>query len=109
MKFDLVKIIPILVLLGFGMAGMAQNIPKKHRVEIKKMKFLPANINVQKGDTVIWVNKDFYPHDVTDENNNAWTSGPFGQNETRSKVITKPENYFCNLHKTLKGTIKIIK
>lgn len=38
---------------------------------------------------------------------NAWGSGPFGQNESRSNVITKDENYFCNLHKVMKGTIKI--
>lgn len=71
------------------------------------MKFIPATLTVKKGDTVVWENKDFVPHDVTDEKNNTWSSGPFGQNESWSKIITKDENYFCNLHKVMKGTITI--
>lgn len=81
--------------------------PTKHTVKIFRMKFIPDHLTVKKGDTVEWVNKDFYQHDVTDEKNKEWTSSPFGQNETWSKVITKDEQYFCNLHKTMKGTIDI--
>ncbi|MCK0157245.1 plastocyanin/azurin family copper-binding protein [Cellulophaga sp. F20128] len=99
----------VTVVIGFGISMVAQNAPKKHIVEIKKMKFIPAEINVKKGDTVVWINKEFFPHDVTDQKTKAWGSGPFGQNETWSKVITKNENYFCNLHKVMKGIIKIKK
>ncbi|PVW12410.1 plastocyanin/azurin family copper-binding protein [Marixanthomonas spongiae] len=103
------RLLLLVSILGFGISGIAQNKPKTHTVEIKKMKFIPANISVKKGDTVVWINKDFYPHDVTDEKNKTWSSGQFGQNETWSKVITKNENYFCDLHKTMKGTIRIKK
>jgi plastocyanin len=103
------RLLLLVFVLGFGISGIAQNKPKKHRVEIKRMKFIPANISVKKGDTIVWINKDFYPHDVTDEKNGAWSSGQFGQNETWSKVVTKNENYFCDLHKTMKGTIRIKK
>ncbi len=81
--------------------------PTKHTVKIFRMKFIPEHLTVKEGDTVEWINKDFYQHDVTDEKKNEWTSSPFGQNETWSKVITKDEQYFCNLHKTMKGTIDI--
>jgi plastocyanin len=103
------RLLPLVIILGFGISGIAQDKPKKYRVEIRKMKFIPANITVKKGDTIVWINKDFYPHDVTDEKSKAWSSKQFGQNETWSKVITKDENYFCNLHKTMKGTIRIKK
>lgn len=91
-----------IVVLGFGLSASAQ---KRHVVEIKKMKFVPAEISVKKGDTVVWINKDFFPHDVTEEKNKAWSSEPFGQNQSWSKVITKDENYFCNLHKVMKGKV----
>ncbi len=89
---------------GFGDNGEK---PTKHTVKILHMKFIPANLAVKTGDTVVWENKDFFPHDVTDEKNKAWSSGPFGQNESWSKVITQDEQYFCSLHKVMKGTITI--
>lgn len=90
---------------GFGNNGEK---PIRHTVKISHMKFIPANLIVKKGDTVVWENKDFFSHDVTDEKKN-WGSGPFEQNESWSKVITEHENYFCNLHKVMKGTITIEK
>src|SRR5690606_27965200 len=65
--------------------------PTAHTVKISGMKFIPNELTVKKGDTVVWVNKDFYDHDVTDERNKAWGSGPFGQNKSWSKVITTDE------------------
>ena len=49
-------------------------IPKVHIVEIKQMKFQPAELIVQKGDTVVWINNDIVAHDVTEEPSKAWTS-----------------------------------
>lgn len=86
---------------------IVDDVPTKHTVKIFRMKFIPDHLTVKKGDIVEWVNKDFYLHDVTDEKNGAWTSKPFGQNETWSKVITDDEQYFCNLHKVMKGTITV--
>ena len=78
-----------------------------HTVEIIKMKFVPEHLTVKKGDKVIWINRDFIQHDVTDEKNGKWTSKPFGKDESWSKIITADEAYFCSLHKVMKGTIKV--
>ncbi|GAA3783220.1 hypothetical protein GCM10022271_14420 [Corallibacter vietnamensis] len=80
-----------------------------HTVTIFRMKYHPAQLNVKKGDTVIWINKDFVPHDVTEETTQKWTSKPFNQGEQWSKVVNEDIKYFCNLHKVMKGTITIIK
>src|SRR5436305_8764066 len=42
-------------------------------VEINKMKFIPDQLTVHKGDTVVWVNNDLTNHCVTDTGK-AWTS-----------------------------------
>lgn len=81
--------------------------PAKHVVTIYQMKFTPANLVVEKGDTVVWVNKDFVVHDVTDEKNKSWTSGPLKQGESWSKAITKDEQYYCSIHVVMKGTVKV--
>lgn len=79
--------------------------PKVYTVIISKMKFTPSELVVEKGSKVVWINKEFYPHDVTDELKKAWSSKPLNQDQSWSKIITKNESYFCNLHKTMKGKI----
>lgn len=81
--------------------------PKVYTIEISKMKFIPAELVVEKGSKVVWVNKDFYPHDITDEVKKSWSSKPINQNQSWSKIVTKDENYFCNLHKMMKGKITV--
>ncbi|MFD1162089.1 MULTISPECIES: plastocyanin/azurin family copper-binding protein [Hwangdonia] len=83
--------------------------PTTHTVTIFRMKFNPANLTVKKGDTVVWINKDFVPHDVTEELSHKWTSKPFNKGEKWSKVINEDIEYFCNLHKVMKGTITLAK
>lgn len=105
-----VLICVIVVLMSFKATSntdYSNNEPVTHTVTIFKMKFSPANLTVKKGDKVVWINKDFFPHDVTEESAEKWTSKPFNQGEKWSKVITNDVKYFCKLHKVMKGTITI--
>jgi len=79
--------------------------PTTHTVTIFRMEFNPANLTVKKGDTVVWINKDFYQHDVTELISKKWASKPLNQGEKYSRVINEDVKYFCNLHKVMKGTI----
>lgn len=107
-------VVALLVLIYLSTSAFSQNKlnktpPKTHTVTIEKMRFVPAELNIAKGDKVVWINKDMLPHDVTEEKSQKWTSKPFNQGQTWSKVITEDIDYYCNLHKTMKGSIKIIK
>ena len=95
----------LLLLAGFSKKETERK-PIIHTIEIYQMKFKPNVIKVKKGDTVEWINKDFYKHDVTGKDK-SWTSKPFGKNEKWSKTVTKDEDYYCNLHPTMKGSIKV--
>lgn len=57
-------------------------IHKVYNVEIKQMQFQPASLTVQKGDTVIWTNSDIVTHDVTEEKDKRWTSGPLAPGQS---------------------------
>lgn len=83
--------------------------PETHTVTIFRMKFDPAVLTVHKGDTVVWVNKDLFDHDVTEETSRKWTSKPIHQGEKWSTVINEDVKYFCNLHKVMKGSIVLEK
>jgi len=82
-----------------------QDEPKTHIVEIKQMKFEPAEIKVHKGDRVLWINKDITNHDVTELSKNAWASSPLSTGQSWSMTVTQSEDYFCNLHQVMKGKI----
>ena len=79
--------------------------PQVHTVEIKGMAFLPPEIKVNKGDTVIFINRDPVDHDITEEDRKLWSSSPLHPGQSWSKVITGSANYFCSLHVVMKGKI----
>ena len=81
--------------------------PKTHIVEIKQMKFEPAEVKVHKGDRVLWINKDITNHDVTELSTKAWASSPLSTGQSWSMTATKSEDYFCNLHQVMKGKITL--
>lgn len=80
-------------------------IPKVHIVEIKQMKFQPAELIVQKGDTVVWINNDIVAHDVTEEPSKAWTSSLMPVGKSWSLVVTQSADYFCSIHVVMKGKL----
>ncbi|MEO6187973.1 MAG: plastocyanin/azurin family copper-binding protein [Ginsengibacter sp.] len=78
---------------------------KVYNVDIKEMKFQPAELTVQKGDTVIWTNHDIVTHDVTEEKNKLWTSGPLAPGQSWSLVVDKSADYYCSIHVVMKGKL----
>ena len=82
-----------------------KTIPKVHTVEIKQMKFQPAELIVQKGDTVVWVNNDIVAHDVTEESMKTWTSSLLPVGQSWSLVATESANYYCSIHVVMKGKL----
>ncbi len=96
-------LLPLLLLVS-SCNNHKNYIPQNHVVEIKDMKFQPAELKVHKGDTVTWINKDIVVHDVT-EDNKAWASPPLTTNVSWKKVISKNESYFCSIHVIMKGVL----
>lgn len=79
----------------------------KHTVEIKAMKFQPAELVVKSGDTVVWVNRDIVPHDVTEEPGKAWASSVMPAGASWSLVVTKSADYYCSIHLVMKGKLLV--
>ncbi len=81
--------------------------PQVYTIEIKGMRFVPADIQVKKGDTIIWVNKDIVAHNVTDEKSKAWASPIIPVGQSWSMMAEHSSNYFCSLHPVMKGRIQV--
>ena len=78
---------------------------KVYNVEVKQMQFQPAELTVQKGDTVIWTNHDIVAHDVTEEKSKLWTSGPLAPGKSWSLVVIESADYYCSIHVVMKGKL----
>jgi plastocyanin len=99
------EIIICLVLVVCSCTVPEKIIPKSHVIEIKSMQFQPAKLLVQKGDTVVFVNKDLFVHDVTEGKNKAWTSTPLSTDQSYRMVVNESADYYCSIHPVMKGKL----
>ncbi len=77
-----------------------------HTVVIAEMKFVPDTLTVAPGDTIVWVNKDFFPHTATAQNK-SFDSREIAMSKSWKYVATKKGAfpYICTLHPTMKGSL----
>lgn len=82
-----------------------ESVHKVYIVEIRQMQFKPAELTLQKGDTVVWTNQDIVTHDVTEEKHKLWTSGPLAPGHSWSFVVMESADYYCSIHVVMKGKL----
>jgi len=78
-----------------------------HIVEMKQMQFQPAELTVEKGDTVTFVNHDMVAHNITEASKAAWSSSQLPSGKSWSVVVKQDWNYICTIHPTMKGKIQV--
>jgi len=81
--------------------------PVTHTVTIEGTQFAPASLTVNRGDTVVWVNKDPFPHTATAKG--VFDSKIIAAGKSwRYKATRAGEfQYVCTLHPTMKGTLAV--
>lgn len=87
-------------------AALAEPKAKLHVVTIEAMRYMPEVIEVKAGDTVIWQNKDAFPHTATAVNR-SFDSGSIASERSWKFKVNRKGNfpYVCTLHPTLKATL----
>ena len=95
----------LIFLLNSCISAPEKEIPKVYNVEIKQMQFQPAELRLQKGDTVVWINHDIVAHDVTEEPGKLWTSGSLAPGKSWSLVVSQSADYYCSIHVVMKGKL----
>ncbi len=81
--------------------------PEVHTIVISSMKFNPAELTLQKGDTVVFVNKDLVVHDITQEPDKSWTSSNLSPGQSFKMAVRGSSNYYCSIHPTMKGKLVV--
>jgi plastocyanin len=79
-----------------------------HTVVIENLQYNPKELQVHRGERIVWVNKDLFPHTVTAASH-AFDSGSIAANASWTYVASKAGEYpyGCTFHPTMKGILKV--
>ncbi len=103
-------VVPVLALpflLRPGEPAAAGSPARRHVVEIRAMAVHPAVLEVARGDTVVWVNRDIVPHTATATGVAAWDTGTLAAGQD-GLVIAGGAGaiaYVCVLHPVMRGRV----
>jgi len=70
--------------------------------------FVPGSVSVTVGSTVVWTNRDQFPHDVT-SNGGGFASDTLQAGNSFSTTFSAPGSYsyICSIHPTMTGTVVV--
>ena len=103
--------VAVIVTITMAPGAAAQNKkakPATHTVTIDASAFKPVDLTVKAGDTVVWVNKDFFPHTATSKAA-SFDSGDLAPAKSW-KYVTKKKGdfpYICSIHPSMRGTLHV--
>ncbi len=82
------------------------SLPQQHVVEIQAFSFQPQRTVVSPGDTIVWINRDIVPHNVT-ANGGTWKSQTLEEGQSWKVVVENSEvySYFCEFHPHMTGEL----
>lgn len=80
--------------------------PATHTVIIENMRFTPDKLTIKRGERVVWVNKDLFPHTATADGK-AFDSGDIPAEKSWTFLAAAPGDYTytCTYHPGMKGTL----
>ena len=82
---------------------------QQHLVRIQNLEFIPPELTVAPGDTIVWINDDLVPHTVTADDG-SWGSDELGTG-AEWRVIVAPstsQSYFCAYHPIMAARLQIV-
>lgn len=99
-----------LALAGLPSAASSHAGSHEVRVRISGFAFDPKRLEINAGDTVVWVNEDLVPHTAT-ATDGSWDTGTLETTMEARIVFGSPGDfsYVCAFHPHMTGTISIKK
>jgi plastocyanin len=98
----------VLGLLLCSMAAAAAPKPRTHTVTIDGTRFQQADLSVARGDVVVWVNNDPFPHTVTSKAGGFDSQTIDAGKSWKYTAVKKGEfPYVCSFHPTMSGMLRV--
>jgi plastocyanin len=107
-RYVALAVVALSVLVLDVNAGQTARKPKTHTVVIEGTTFAPASLTIASGDSVVWLNKDPFPHTATSKAG-GFDSQVIAAGESWKYVARKKGDfaYICTLHTTMKGVLRV--
>ena len=89
-------------------SGTPERTQAAHTVVMENVQFTPAALTVHRGERIVWVNRDPFPHTAT-STAKAFDSGSIPPGGSWSFTPRKAGSYpyGCAFHPVMKGTITV--
>jgi len=99
-------VLALLLSVSAGAAACGSR-PVTHTVTIDSTTFQPGDLTVNAGDTIVWINKDLFPHTAT--SGGLFDSGSIAPNQSWQYTPSEPGefDYVCSFHPTMKGRLSV--
>ena len=80
---------------------------RTHEIVVQGFQYVPATLQVRRGDVVVWVNKDPLPHTATAPG--AFDSKSIAEGRSWRFTATRAGSfpYVCTLHSNMKGMLQV--
>jgi plastocyanin len=88
-------------------AAACMSRPVTHTVTIDSTMFQPADLTVNAGDTIVWINKDFFPHTATSQGRFDSASIAPGRSWQYRPADPGEIDYVCTLHPAMTGKLRV--
>ena len=101
-----------MIILAVGIMSVcnahAQTPVRSHKIEIAGFVFTPQTIEVQRGDSITWINRDIAPHTATGSDG-SWDTGIINMGESKTIVVSSDRelSYLCIYHPNMKAEIVV--
>jgi plastocyanin len=82
--------------------------PGQHVVEISGMKFTPSALEVHRGDTITWINRDMVPHTATASQSPGFDTGTILSGDSAKVIAGDGGEYICRLHPVMVGKVVVV-
>jgi plastocyanin len=92
------------LLLALSPAAAA---PRSYTVVIDKLKFGPLPAELHKGDTIMWVNRDFLRHTATAANHSFDVDLPAGAKGATLLKTSGTIPFVCRFHPGMRGVLVV--
>ena len=80
--------------------------PATHTVVMEGVAFTPQTLTVKQGDTIVWANKDLFPHTASAQDGSFDSREiPVGKSWRYVAKKAGKHSYVCTLHPTMTGTL----
>jgi plastocyanin len=87
--------------------ALAAGGPVTHTVVMQATSYAPQALTVKRGDTVVWINRDPFPHTVTATHGFDSKSIAAGASWRYRATQAGEFPYTCTFHPNMKGTLRV--